>query len=173
MLSPGIIIRNIYSVPILERGIKCQQVRYSVRSYSIFNHRSVRYMAWLCRYTSSYFLHACFVHANHRMRRFRNSVVNFQHRFHLTYECRIRLFGNAPHTFLPRFYSVFLMVAGSAPGKSTPLPLIPPIALPTFVKFSEIVLEFGLLQAKLTNRALPSPSSTREPRKRPRPLKRC
>nr|VFK02991.1 MAG: hypothetical protein BECKH772A_GA0070896_103002 [Candidatus Kentron sp. H]VFK05295.1 MAG: hypothetical protein BECKH772B_GA0070898_105642 [Candidatus Kentron sp. H]VFK08908.1 MAG: hypothetical protein BECKH772C_GA0070978_105592 [Candidatus Kentron sp. H] len=67
-LFRSMIIRNVYSVPILEWGI--------------------RYGLAVPRYTSSYFLnalHACFVHANHRMRRIRNSVVNFEHRFHLAY----------------------------------------------------------------------------------------
>nr|VFK08922.1 MAG: hypothetical protein BECKH772C_GA0070978_105611 [Candidatus Kentron sp. H]VFK09209.1 MAG: hypothetical protein BECKH772C_GA0070978_105862 [Candidatus Kentron sp. H] len=90
-LFRNIIVRNVHSAPILERGMKCQQVRHPIAF--VFNVVAFA-MARLCRYRSSYFLdalHACFVHANHRMRRFRNSAVNFQHRFHPTYECRIHL----------------------------------------------------------------------------------
>ena len=156
------IFRDIHSAPILKRGIKCQQMRYPIA----FVFGIVAFgMTWLRRYRSSYFLnalHACFVHAHHRIRFIKSTVIDLQHRFHLAHECRIFLCGNAPHTLLPRFYSVFFNTWRTVSVEIESTTSNSTSRSPSIRKVQQDCPSGGPLQARLTNRASPSPSSTRE-----------
>ena len=122
-------------------------------------------MARLCRYRSSYFLdalHSCLIHAHHRILRVLRPMANLQHRLHLTYKCSTLLCRNAPHTFLPRFYSVFFNTCRTVSGEIDSTISNSTIRSLSICKVQRQCPSGGVLHTKLTKRASPFPSSTRE-----------
>ena len=122
-------------------------------------------MTWSRRYGSSYFLyalHGCLIHAHHRILRVLRPMANLQHRLHLTYKCSTLLCRNAPHTFLPRFYSVFFNTCRTVSGEINSAISNSSIRSVSICKVQRQCPSGGVLHTKLTKRALPFPSSTCE-----------